>query len=116
MPGQHHRHRDLKDLGGLEPNHAEVQPALRPLADLTDRQHPDEHDDAQQVEQRRPAAQLRRRDLGDRDHDREGDAETDHLRLHLGRVLIAGAVENHQPVAAQGQQSDQQRQIQMQPC
>ena len=34
VPGAHHRHRELHDLGGLKAQEADVEPALRAFADV----------------------------------------------------------------------------------
>ena len=44
VPGAHHRHRELHDLGRLEADDAEVEPALRALADVARDRDDDEQE------------------------------------------------------------------------
>ncbi len=60
IPGRHHWHRELHDLGGLKA-YSEVKPAPRALADFTQCQDEDEQHESGKVAPRRPAAQEIRR-------------------------------------------------------
>jgi len=78
-----------------------VEPALRPLADVSGHIHDDQQQDADRVGERREQAQiLRRRQPRQREHggDRDGDVDEvmfDHLQVLSGRAVDDQNADRH---------------------
>ena len=71
VPGAHHRHRQLHDLGGLKAHEADIEPALRALADVAGDIDHDQQQHTDHIGDGREQAQiLRGRELGERQHAR----------------------------------------------
>jgi hypothetical protein len=51
--------------------------------------------------------------LSQGDHEAEGDSQAHQLAPHAPQILIAGAVEDEETEAAQNEQSDHQRRIEV---
>jgi hypothetical protein len=64
IPRAQHRHGELHDLGGLEADEAQVEPALRALADVAGDVDDEQQHDAEHVDRQRGASQDVRVDLG----------------------------------------------------
>ena len=108
IPGDHQGHRQFDHLRWLEPDEAQVEPALRALADLAERQH-------------QPASRCRPRTARDSSgaacRTRAGIASHDqNARRYAGLAfdlveVLPDAEQHDQSEPAQQQQPDQQRQV-----
>ena len=50
VPSHHHRHRQFHQLGRLEAQHPQVEPALRSFADISTYKHESQQNDAEQIQ------------------------------------------------------------------
>ncbi len=95
VPGTHHRHRKLHDLRGLEAHEADVEPALRALADMARRGHHQEQQHADGIREWCEQAQvLRRRELGERQKCRHRNGDVGKMMLEHLEVLARCAVDD----------------------
>ena len=114
VPGHHHRDGDLHQLRWLEPDNAgNLQPALRTFHAHADQQHEDQQHHAQEIDEGRPAQIESGIELG---CDQQGNKRQSDAYQLIGenrRILIDRAVEDHQPKADDGTQSQQQQRVQV---
>ena len=113
-PGAGHGHRELHDLGGLEADEAEVQPALRALADVAgDVDHDEQHDAEIHSGSDEPAQEggfhLRQRAHGDA-AERGADGAVD----DAVPVLARGAVQHDEAVERDQPEAHEQRTVELQ--
>ena len=95
VPGAGHRHRQLHDLGGLKAHEADVEPALRALADMAGDVDHNEQKHAEHVGDGREHAQvLRRCEFGERQHGGDRDADVRQMVLHHLPVLPGCAIDH----------------------
>ena len=114
IPRAGHGHRELHDLRGLEAHEAEVQPALRALADVADEIDDDQQHEPEDVQPRRDAAQEPRLELGADQHQRRADREPRRAARHRAPVPARGTVEHDLSVERDQREADQQRAVQPQ--
>ena len=113
VPGAHHRHRELHDLGRLEADDAEVEPALRALADVAGERDDHEQHEPERVGRRREHAQEVVRHLRQQDEEREADADARELVEPERRVLARRAVEHEQAEAGHGDEAREQHAVEL---
>ena len=95
VPGAYHRYRELHDLGGLKAHEADVEPALRALADVAGHFDHDQQQHADDIGDRREQAQvLRSRELGERQHGGHRDGDIHQMMLDHFPVLPGRAVDH----------------------
>ena len=116
VPGAHHRHRELHDLGRLEAHEADVEPALRALADMTGHVDHDQQQHADDVGDRREQAQSTAgwRDLASASRAAMAMAMFTRVMLDHFHVLPGGAVHHQNADAHDDGQHAGQRTVQPQ--
>jgi hypothetical protein len=114
VPRAAERHRDLHDLGRLEPDETEVEPALRPHRDVADDGDGDQQQQPQAVKERRADPHHARRNLGDGHQHAQPEADACCLAEENVHVLACRAVEHDQAGRTDGQHAQQQRPVDVQ--
>ena len=113
-PRDRHRHRELHDLGRLEADDSQIQPALRALADVSNAVDDEQQEDADRVQPGRCAAQEVRIHLGEQQHRGRAECEAPERAIDDDQALARGAVENDQAIHRHQGESDDQRAIELQ--
>ncbi len=114
VPGGHHRHGELHDLRGLKTD-AEIEPALRALADVAGDENEYEQKQPRQVAPWRPAPHQVRRQLRSDQHCDERDEQADDLLQPEIHVLAHGRIQHHEPEPADQQDAAEQGAIEIKP-
>ena len=113
VPSAHHGHRELHDLGGLKTDEADVQPALRTLADVTGDGDHDQQQDSDDVGDRCEQAQiLWGRQPSERQHGGHRDRDIRQMMLDHFQVLSGGAVDHQNADANDDREHAGQRPVQ----
>ena len=113
VPGAHHGHRELHDLGGLKSNEPDVEPALRTLADMAGHRHHGQEQYSDDVGDGREQAQiLRTRQPREREQGGHRDGDVGQVVLDHFDVLTRGAVDDQDADADDQRQHAGQRTVQ----
>ena len=115
VPGAYHRHGELHDLGGLKAHEADIEPALRALADVARHIDHDQQQHADDIGDGRKQAQvLRRREFGESEHGGDRDGDIPQMMLDHFHVLPGGAVHHQNAEAHDDGEHAGQRAVQSQ--
>ncbi|KAG0774005.1 hypothetical protein G6F22_014409 [Rhizopus arrhizus] len=111
VPGHHQRQAELEQLGRLQVEHTQVEPALPVLAG-TDHVHRHQRQHRQRIQRRCPRAQAQQRNPRQQPHCQQATGKARGLPGHRA----GHAVQHRQAGAHQDQQRNQQRQVDRAHC
>src|SRR5882762_2363159 len=114
VPGAHHRYCELHQLGRLEAEQAEIQPALRAHTDVADRDNDEQQQAPERVHPRRAAAQEVRVHARQQQHGDGAKQQPQRGAHHRGRALAGGAVQHDQPERGDERETHHQRTVDFQ--
>ena len=113
IPGEYQRQGNLEQLGRLERDHAQVQPAPRSVTDFTEQGDADQQHHARDIQRRTKLGQDVRRHVGNHQHDRQRQRDIDQVAADACRALSRGARHHRQADAEQCQHQQQQHAVEM---